>query len=134
MRLILAFLLLFTVASVYSDDFLTGVGRKMRQMVLFNATLDTDDTAASTTGMQIGGFSLVGLFATTSSGTLTTAVIELQGSPDNSADNWIALVPAVELTGEGMVVATSVPFRYIRANTKTAQGAASVADVFLQAK
>lgn len=140
MRFLLTLILSCTLLScnlVFADttSFLQNVGRSMAQMLLFTGTLDvnaTTGTSASSTAFQIGGFSLVGLFATNSSGTFSSAVIEIEGSPDGS--EWFSLVPAVTLTGEGMVVATSVPFRYVRARVTSAEGSAGEASIYMQAK
>ena len=116
--------------SVKADSFLPNVTQKMKQMVLFAGTLDANDTASSTPLIQIGGYGLIGIFST---GTITsTTVIELQTCPD--ASECIALSPAVEISGQGYALATSVPFRFVRLKVKTAEGEAATASVTIQAK
>jgi len=93
--------------------------------------LDANSVGDVSTSLEIKENSVVTMQVIASSGGNTTHIIDLQCSANNS--NWHN-VTSGSVNQIGIVDGLTVGARYIRARVSTAEGSASIVDVYLQAK
>ncbi len=108
----------------------TPVRKKNAGVIAKEASLDANSTSSVTGKVDTVGVASVTLQVVSVSGTHGTHVIKLQGS----VDGVTFVDTSSTVTGPGAVTLSGPVYPYHRAKVTTAEGAASVVDVYIFTK